>query len=172
MSRTRYCTPNFLHFEPREPNLLPHRVSKVANARADLTAVTKRRLELWLEGWRHRLQIIKKRNWITTKYDKILNSKLSLEQQKAVRQWSVACRFLVLCLGQIFKMHVTSITWSESDTNYKWLHLGKNRLFFNQSAIFLCRKDHMMLSESTLDKCISLISNRALASQLSIFRQG
>lgn len=34
--------PNFLHLEPREPNLLPHHVGKVANTRSDLTAVTKR----------------------------------------------------------------------------------------------------------------------------------
>lgn len=34
--------PNFLHFEQREPNLSARHVGKVANTRADLTAVTKR----------------------------------------------------------------------------------------------------------------------------------
>lgn len=46
---------------------------------------------------------------------------------------------------------------SESDTKYKGLQPGKkNQIIFNQSALFLCRKDRMILNESICERTASL----------------
>lgn len=101
--------PNFLRFQPREPNLLPRHVGKVANTRADLRAATKRPAGTVAGRWGggtppaklHRGTHL--RTGSARKYCKILKPRLSVEQQKAAQHLRRGCCFFVFRLWHIFK---------------------------------------------------------------------